>query len=201
MKISSDINEIVGVLEAGGIVAFRTDTLFSLSCDAFNNDAVSKIYTLKQRPVHKALPIFIDSIESAKQYVEIDNVAMKVAKKFWPGPLTIILPLLESSRISPLVHRDSRCIAIRVPNAPLLSKVIKLHGNPLVATSANLSGTPNIHTYEELSKHFGDEVDLFADDKEQILSKVHSTIIKPSDSTVEVLRSGSIPDARILEII
>lgn len=201
MKTSSDINEIVGVLESGGIVAFRTDTLFSLSCDAFNNDAVSKIYSLKQRSVHKALPIFIDSIESAMQYVEIDDTILPIAKKFWPGSLTIILPLLKSSRISSMVHRDFGCIATRIPNASLLRNVIKLYGKPLVGTSANLSGMRDIYTHEELDIYFGTKIDMFADDKDQSSSKVHSTIIKSSGNTVEVLRNGSIPGARILEFI
>lgn len=201
MIISQDPNEIVDVLSSGGVVAFRTDTLFSLSCDASNNDAVSKIYEMKHRPVHKALPIFIDSLESAEQYVAFDDVSYKIAKQFWPGPLTLVLPLLESAAISPLVHRNARSVGLRVPNAKLLRQVIKMHRRPIVATSANVSGAPDVKSECELIEQFSGQVDLCAFDESQKISYVQSTIIKPIGNTVEILRSGHIAPEKILKAV
>lgn len=201
MIISQNVNEIADILASGGIAAFSTDTLFSLSCDASNNEAVSKIYKMKRRPVHKALPLFIDSIESAKRYVAFDEYSLKIAKQFWPGPLTLILPLLNSASISPLVHRNSRCVGLRVPNAKLIRQVIKLHRRPIIATSANISGEGNVKSECELIEKFGNDVDVCAFDEKQHVAHIQSTIVKPIGDKIEVLRNGHIPSEKILKVI
>lgn len=201
MLITNKITDIINALEKGGVLAFRTDTLFSLSCDATNNQAVSQIYKMKRRAVHKALPIFIDSIENAKKYVQFNDTSIKIATKFWPGALTIVLPLQEPSSISPLIHRDQRNIAIRIPDSPLLREVIKCYGKPIVATSANLSGAANPTTELELKQYFDGKVDICVSDTSAHTSYINSTIIHPNEDSVQFLRIGKISKEDILKVI
>lgn len=201
MLVTDNITDIIDTLESGGVIAFRTDTLFALSCDASNNEAVSTVYKMKQRSVHKALPIFIDSIESAKKYVIFDDASTKIAKHFWPGPLTLVLPLLEPTSISPLVHRNQRNIAIRIPDSQLVRDVIKAYKKPIIATSANISGQPNPENEAQLVQVFGKDLRICATDAAQHTACIHSTIVKPIGDDIEILRDGYIPSKKILDII
>lgn len=201
MLITNNIIDIINILEKGGVLSFRTDTLFSLSCDASNNEAVSRIYKIKRRPVHKALPIFVESIGQAKQHVLFDETSLRLARFFWPGPLTLVLPLLEPTSISPLVHRNQRNIAIRIPKSTLIREVITRFGKPIVATSANISGEDNPNNEQELARMLSGCVDLCASDTSVNTMQMHSTIVKPIGPEFQILRHGDISADRIREVL
>jgi len=142
------IEQAVKILKNGGIIAYPTDTIFVIGCDALNRKAVKKIFKLKKRDYSKPLSIACSSIDMAKDYVKIDlNFEQKLMKIF-PGPITLILPKKET--IPDLITAESTSVGIRVPSYDLIRKIIKNFGRPIITTSANLSGQINVENLDML---------------------------------------------------
>ena len=128
------------ILRAGGRVAFPTETVYGLGADATNGPAVAGIYAAKGRPSFNPLIAHVADIETAKRYVVWSDLADRVAEAFWPGPLTLVLPLREGSGISELVTAGLDTLAVRVPAHPLAQALLRALDRPLAAPSANPSG-------------------------------------------------------------
>lgn len=184
---------LASLLKQGKIISFQTDTLFSLSADATNNQAIEKIYTIKNRDFNKPLPIFVSSIEIAEEIVILSPLAKKIANKFWPGALTIVLPIKNPSLLSNRIVASNNSIAIRIPRAPALLDTINILQRPLTATSANISNTQNIADAQEilsLSPYI--DVVTFDSTYASPLSLIPSTIIKITDNKLDIIREGAI---------
>ncbi len=151
------------ILRAGGLVAFPTETVYGLGADARNDRAVASIYEAKGRPSFNPLIAHFASPEDAAAYVRWSDAAEKAARAFWPGPLTLVLPLRAGAGISSLVTAGLDTLAVRVPAAPLARRLLAEFGGPVAAPSANRSGrispTRPEHVTADLSGRIGAVVD------------------------------------------
>lgn len=140
----------VKVLAQGGRVAFPTETVYGLGADARNGQAVAGIYAAKGRPSFNPLIAHVADVATAQRYVIWDDVADRIAAAFWPGPLTLVLPLRPDAGISPLVTAGLDTLALRLPAHPLAQELLRAFDGPLAAPSANLSGRISPTTAEHV---------------------------------------------------
>lgn len=188
-----NISEVVQILGNSDLVCMATDTLFALSCDATNQSAVEKLYQTKKRDKEKKLPVFFHSLDHVMEYCDLPEVAYDIAKKFWPGKLTIILNL----KLHALDHNIfGETIAARIPGSEEVLEIIKRLNRPIIGTSANISGCNNLTTVEEVDAQFsGSEVIIFRSNT--IISGTQSTIISIEDEKIHVVREGAIASEEI----
>src|SRR5436190_16657287 len=130
--------EILSFLQAGGVIGFPTDTAYGLGADPFSEPAVRRIFEIKGRPEDKPILLLVNSIEMARSVATVSDTALAVAARFWPGPLTMILPARPN--VPSLVTAGTGTIGVRWPVAPFATKLISAWDRPLTATSANRSG-------------------------------------------------------------
>ncbi|MCP4821762.1 MAG: threonylcarbamoyl-AMP synthase [Shimia sp.] len=179
------------ILGAGGLVAFPTETVYGLGADARNDMAVARIFEAKGRPHFNPLIVHVPDVDAAKRYVTWSDEADRLAAAFWPGPLTLVLPLRADSGLSPLVTADLPTLAIRVPSHPVARALLKSFNGPVAAPSANPSGrispTEAQHVLGGLAGRIEAVVDGGACDV-----GVESTILGLSD-TPTLLRPGGLP--------
>lgn len=128
------------ILRDGGLVAFPTETVYGLGGDATNSRAVAAIYEAKGRPRFNPLIVHVADLAMAERFARFDTRARALATAFWPGPLTLVLPLADGAGLSPLVTADLDSVAIRIPAHPVAQALIRAFGGPLAAPSANPSG-------------------------------------------------------------
>lgn len=128
------------ILRAGGLVAFPTETVYGLGADACNDMAVARIFEAKDRPRFNPLIVHVSDATTARGFVEWSDEAETLAERFWPGPLTLVLPLKPGTGLSPLVTADLPSLAIRVPAHPVARALLAEFGGPVAAPSANPSG-------------------------------------------------------------
>lgn len=134
------IRAAAALLARGGLVAFPTETVYGLGADARNDRAVASIFAAKDRPQFNPLIVHIADIATAQSYVIWSDLAQRLAEAFWPGPLTLVLPLKPGSGLSPLVTADLPTLAIRIPAHPAAQGLLRAFGGPVAAPSANPSG-------------------------------------------------------------
>jgi L-threonylcarbamoyladenylate synthase len=144
-----DIDKILKVLADGGIIAYPTDTLYGVGCDALNEDAVKRVFEIKGRDFSKPMSIAASSIEMLDQYVKMTDDTKSFLQKLLPGPYTILLP--KKDLISNLVTAGSDLVGVRIPDYDLILGIIKKFGRPIITTSANLSGEEDITKYEDIT--------------------------------------------------
>lgn len=184
------IEEALG--KPDGVIAFPTDTVYGLGCQLENEDAVNKIYKLKIRDAGKPLILLGANTKSLLKYVKfIPDKMMELINKYWPGPLTIVLP--RTRYVPDYITANLDTVGIRVPDHPVLLELLKrcVNDNVLATTSANLSNYPDLTTYEEVKKVLGDKVDYLVEDYNIPLSGKASTIIALNkDNSIKILRQG-----------
>jgi tRNA threonylcarbamoyl adenosine modification protein (Sua5/YciO/YrdC/YwlC family) len=189
----SSIEEALRALADGRAIVLPTDTVYGVGADPTDERAVSAIFEAKRRPEEKGLPILAADIDDLRRVVRFGDDALLLAKRFWPGPLTMVLPRAESFD-HPLGGTDPSTVAVRVPALPLTLDLLRRSG-PLAVTSANRSGEPPAHTIEEARSALGDSVDVYLDGG--TLTGSPSTVVSLVEG-VGVLREGSIEEADIL---
>ena len=141
LDVTSDgIAAAAKILRAGGLVGFPTETVYGLGGDARNDHAVARIFEAKGRPHFNPLIVHVPDLETAQAYATFSDQALALAAAFWPGPLTMVLPLRSDSGLSPLVTAGLETVAIRVPAHPTARALLRAFGGPLAAPSANPSG-------------------------------------------------------------
>ena len=198
MKISCndvDIQKVAKAINDGAVVVFPTDTVYGLGCDPYNHEAVLSIYEIKKRNKTKPFPVIGYSKKELEKIAEFNPLERKIAEKFWPGPITLILRVKDKEIQKSLSLGEK--IAVRVPNnrcALGLLKECKL----LVGTSANISGTKPFSNPNECSKNLSG-YDWFVDGG-TILSQGESTIAEIENNDVKVIRKGSISEEMIKEL-
>jgi len=190
MKVNCDDNGIkksVEIIENGGIIVFPTDTVYGIGCNPYDANAVKKIYQIKSREKIKSLPVLASSIEIVKQISTIDEFTEKIIKKYWPGPLTLILKLKDKNLKKSLNLEDK--IAVRIPNSVCTLKLLN-KCNLIVGTSANVSGDSSFTNPQECMKNVKN-YDVFVDGG-TITSKGESTIIEIENEKIHVIREGAL---------
>jgi L-threonylcarbamoyladenylate synthase len=171
------------LLARGDVVAIPTETVYGLAADATNDQAVAKIYAVKQRPEFNPLIIHCHSAQQAKQYVEFDGRAEKLADLFWPGPVTFVLKRKQDSEISLLASSGLDTLAVRIPAHPMAQALIKAYSKPLAAPSANLSQTISPTSALDVQASLGTKVPLIIDGgqyKELVLNRQSLILVKRS---------------------
>lgn len=188
-----DLNEAVRLLQSGGLVALPTETVYGLAADARNEAAVARIFEAKGRPNFNPLIVHVPSLATAETIGAFGPVELKLARAFWPGPLTIVVPLRVEAGLSSLVTAGLATVAIRVPGHPLMQSVLTQSGLALAAPSANRSGRISPTTAKHVQDDLGSKVDLVLDGGETS-EGLESTIVKVDESTgaVHVLRPGTV---------
>jgi L-threonylcarbamoyladenylate synthase len=182
------------IINQGGVVIFPTDTVYGIGCDPYNKASIEKIYKIKSRDITKSVPVLTYSIETAERIAQFDQLAKKIVKKFWPGPLTIILKVTDE-KIKKSLNLENK-IAIRVPDHKCTLELLK-KCNYLVGTSANISGDLPYTNPKECLKKMQD-YDVFVDGG-IITSNGESTIIEIENEEIKIIREGSLTKEEILQ--
>lgn len=183
----------------GKVVAFPTDTFYGLGADPFNLSAVSAIFRLKRRTSDRPLPLLVDSIDRAAELTSNPpKLFFTLAKKFWPGPLTIVLP--ASRRIPLKVTANTGKLGLRWPRAPLVASLIAAAGRPLTGTSANLSEMPACATADEVDRQIGEELPLILDGG-ATKGELASTVVELVGERARILRQGGVPESTLKEFL
>lgn len=198
MKVNCDkqgIEQASKIIEDGGIVVFPTDTVYGIGCNPYNKESAKKVYEIKSRDFSKPFPVLVYSKEIAHQIAEFDEISEKLAEKFWPGNLTILLKLKDSKLKESLNLSDK--IGLRVPNHECtLALLEKCHC--LIGTSANVSGQSSFFDPAECIKSI-ENYDVFVDGG-TITSKGESTIIQIEDGEIKIIREGSLSKEEIFKV-
>ncbi|MES2616629.1 MAG: L-threonylcarbamoyladenylate synthase [Bacteroidota bacterium] len=197
--IGSDIDHAVELLEQNLPVAIPTETVYGLAANALNEDAIVSVFKAKHRPFFDPLILHVVSILDARNYVEtINETAMKLAEKFWPGPLTLLLK--KKANIPYIATAGSDYVAVRVPNHPMALSLLSQLEFPLVAPSANPFGYISPTTAEHVEKQLGDKIPYILDGDECAVG-IESTIVDCTTDDVIILRLGGLPIADIEAVI
>ena len=189
------IRKIIKSYENGEIIAFPTDTVYGIGCDPFKKDSITKIYELKKRDGEKRFPILGMSKTELEKIVEFNSDAEKISQKFWPGQVTLLLPIRKE--ISEKIESNGK-LAVRVPDNECVLSILK-KCKFMIGTSANISGEKSILDSNELKMKLP-EVDVLVDGG-KILSSGESTIIDFNDGELEMIREGSVSKREIENIL
>jgi len=196
MTSDKEIEHAVAVLRAGGLVAFPTETVYGLGADASNPDAVSKVFAAKGRPHDHPLIVHVaDAARLADWARAVPEAARTLARRFWPGPLTVILK--RAAGVGDLVTGGQDTIALRVPSHPVAQALLRQFGGGIAAPSANRFGRVSATTAAHVRSELGAEVDCILDGGAADVG-IESTILDLSGAQPSLLRPGAIT-ARQLE--
>jgi L-threonylcarbamoyladenylate synthase len=191
------ITSALEILLSGGLVAFPTDTVYGLGSLAFHAKAIESIYAAKQRPMEKAIPILIgDSPDLIRVADEIPLFAMKLVARFWPGPLTVIVPKKPTL---PEVISATGNVGVRVPDHDVARSLLRLAG-PMAVTSANISDLPSPRTAQQVSAQLSGRIAMIIDGGETP-GGVPSTVVDCTGAEIQILRDGPISKEALLNAI
>ena len=185
---ASEIQAALKILQNGGIVAFPTDTVYGLGALAFNNTAIESIYKAKNRPIEKAIPILIGDLSNFEKVADdIPNMALRFASRFWPGPLTCIVPKKQTL---PLAVSATSTVAVRIPDHIDARALLRAAG-PMAVTSANISGGQNPSTAQEVYDQLNGRIPLILDGG-TTQGGIPSTLVDCTGELPVILREGPI---------
>lgn len=188
-------------LRVGGLVAVPTETVYGLAARADSTEAVAAIYRAKGRPDFNPLIVHVASLEQAGRLVELDDRALALAAAFWPGPLTMVLPLREDAPVAPAVTAGLATLAIRMPAHPAMRALLEASGLPLAAPSANRSGGVSPTEAAHVAASLGQRAGLILDGGACVRG-IESTIVAlRDDGSWQMLRPGPIEEARISALL
>lgn len=199
MKVKCDkegIEKVTISIMDGGVVVFPTDTVYGMGCDPYNKKSVDRIYQIKGRPKTKPFPVLAYSFDEVSKIVEFDTDSKKIAEKFWPGPLTLILKLRDEKLKESLNLKEK--IAVRVPNNQCLLNLLK-YSKLLVGTSANLSGDSSFTRSKDCFQNIKN-FDVFLDGGD-IKPHGESTILEIDQGKPIIHRIGALKKEEITEIL
>ncbi|BDA83066.1 threonylcarbamoyl-AMP synthase [Aureimonas sp. SA4125] len=189
------VRETVAVLLAGGLAALPTETVYGLGADAANGAAVAGIFEAKGRPRFNPLICHVSDRPMAEETGIFDDTGRRLVDAFWPGPLTVVLPLADGADVHPLTLGGLSTVALRMPQG-IARDVIAGVGRPIAAPSANRSGKVSPTTSAHVERSLGDRIDLILDAGPAILG-LESTIVMPREGEIVLLRAGGITAADI----
>lgn len=192
--------EGAAVIARGGCIAVPTETVYGLAADAGDSQAVAGIYAAKGRPSFNPLIVHVADVAAARALVAFDARAERLAAQFWPGPLTLVLPLVDGAAVSSLVTAGLPTLAIRVPAHRAMQGLIAASGRPLAAPSANASGAISPTRAEHVAGSLGGRIPLILDDG-PTLAGLESTIVSLADGPARLLRPGPIPRGAIEAVL
>jgi L-threonylcarbamoyladenylate synthase len=182
------LKEAVLCLCSGGTIVYPTETAYGLGGNFLDKKVRAKIFKLKQRPKNKALPVIVGDLKQAQKIVKFDALSLTLAKKYWPSPLTLILPVIDQKLCG------CKTLAIRVSSFPWARNLAKILGKPLISTSANLSGAKTNYSLGSIVKSFKNQSaqpDLLFNSG-RLPKYPPSTIVKITKGKISIIRQGSV---------
>ncbi len=186
-----EIEQAVRLIGDGGVVAIPTDTLYGLAADAFNAEAIERVFAIKERPEGLALPVLLADAEQLSLVARRAPVeAKRLAEAYWPGPLTLIVRKAQGLPSRLTAGHDT--VAARVPDHPVPRELARLLGRPITGTSANISGGSDPQSLEELWLQMGDRVDGVVT-MGPAPAGTASTIVDVTGNAPKLVREGAIP--------
>jgi L-threonylcarbamoyladenylate synthase len=185
----------LALLEAGEVVAIPTETVYGLAADATNGRAVARIFEAKGRPRFNPLIAHVSTLDMARSIAAFDPLSLSLAEAFWPGPLTLVLPLAKDSPVHPLVTAGLDTVALRMPQG-FGAGLIAALGRPLAAPSANSSGRISATSAQAVQADLGPRIPLIVDGGPTPVG-LESTIVKVEDGAIRLLRPGGVPAEEI----
>jgi L-threonylcarbamoyladenylate synthase len=195
------LSEAADLLRAGGLVAVPTETVYGLAARADSDAAVAAIYRAKGRPDFNPLIVHVPSVEQAEGLALFDERARSLALRFWPGALTMVLPLRENAPLAAAVTAGLPTVALRCPAHPVMQALLRETGVPLAAPSANRSGAVSPTCADHVATSLGGTVDLILDGG-ACAAGIESTIVAlRRDGTWQVLRPGPIGEAELAQVL
>ena len=185
----------VGILRKGGVVAYPTDTLYGLAVDPRRDDAVETLFLVKGRNLSAAIPLIAGSVEQASEAAEFGDAELRLARAFWPGPLSIVVPARPA--VSRLLLGGGGTVAVRIPAHPVAQGLALAFGFCVTATSANLSGEPGSADPEVVARSLAGRIDCLID-AGPAPGGLPSTIVELRDGVPVLVRAGALAWDRVL---
>ena len=185
------LTQAADILRAGGLVAFPTETVYGLGADARNGTAVAKVYAAKGRPSFNPLIVHTADLDSAKRYAVFNDTALMLAAAFWPGPMSMVLPVNPAGGLSDLVTAGLDTVAVRVPADPTGHALLAAFDGPIAAPSANLSGSVSPTTAAHVLQGLTGRIDAVVAGGPCSVG-LESTILAVDDTGVALLRAGGV---------
>ncbi|HEY8564061.1 MAG TPA: L-threonylcarbamoyladenylate synthase [Beijerinckiaceae bacterium] len=194
------VAEAARLLRAGETIAFPTETVYGLGADASDPAAVAKIYAAKDRPRFNPLIAHLPSVDAALAPGAFDQTAQRLAEAFWPGPLTLVVPVVDGTQVSDLARAGLDSVALRVPAHPVARALLELVGRPVVAPSANRSGRVSPTTADHVLADLDGRIAAVLDGGATSVG-VESTIVACLHGAVTLLRPGGVPREAIVAVL
>lgn len=189
---ANSILKAVELLRAGKLLCLPTDTQYALSCNACDEQAVLNLLATKERQPNHPLPVLVRDLAQAMEHAEFNEKALELATKFWPGALTLVLKQRKDSTLANSVNSEFNTLALRQCNSAIINEILAITNFPIIGTSANISGQPNLESIEDIEKVFGANVSLIVPNNEPLLGQA-STIVDVTDpKTPSILRAGAL---------
>lgn len=192
------LKEPAQIIKNGGIVIFPTETVYGIGANAFDEDAIRKLYNVKKRPLNKPISLLVNSVDMIEEVAkDITDLEYNLIKEFFPGPLTIILK--KKDIIPNIVTANSDTVGIRMPANEIALNLINYAGVPIATPSANISGKPSGINLKSIIEDFTGKVDYFIDGGQSKIGYA-STIVQVINDVPHILRQGSISEEKIKNI-
>ena len=186
------------IIKNGGIVVFPTETVYGIGANGLDENAVKKLYNIKQRPLNKPISLLVSNMDMVNQVAkDITELEYRLMEEFFPGPFTIILKKKEI--VPDIVTANQDTVGIRMPAGEIARKLVEYANVPIATPSANISGKPSGTNFESVMRDFEGKVDFFIDGGKSELG-ISSTIVKVIDGVPHILRQGSITKEQIEKI-
>jgi L-threonylcarbamoyladenylate synthase len=182
------LEKAVDVLKSGGVIMHPTETCYGLACNALNENALRKLYALKEMPFNKPISILVSDFDMALKYGEFDDFALTLSRKYWPGPLSIVVK--RTNFLPEFLNIDDEFISMRISADLFSCELVRKFGNPITTTSANLSGENQMYK-PDFDNIIVKKVDLVID-KGLIPDNKPSTIVKINNGVATILRQGDL---------
>ncbi len=194
-----NLSATIAALKRGHAIVFPTETLYGLGADALNEAAVEEVFQLKGRDRSNPFPVLVADQEMLHTLVaEIPTTAQRLMDRYWPGPLTLVLP--GRRNIPKPLCNPLGGVAVRISSQAIATLLVKGLGRPLTATSANPSGKEPARTLQVAKNYFANRVDVFVDGG-TLTSKSGSTVVEVKEDRVKVIREGEISTSEILQVL
>ena len=189
----------IAALRHCDVIVFPTETLYGLGADALNSRAVEQVFQLKGRDPLNPIPVLVADREMLHAVVaEVPEAAQKLIRRFWPGPLTLVLPARKE--IPKPLCNPSGGVGVRISSQAIATSLVSALGHPLTATSANPAGKEPARTIEEAKTYFADRVEVFVDGG-KLTSKRGSTVVEFTGEKTKVIREGEIDAAELRRVL
>ena len=193
------LKEVARTMKQGGVVVFPTETVYGIGANGLSANAVKRIYEVKQRPLNKPISLLVNGTDMINEIAQdITDLEKALIRKFFPGPLTIILK--KKDIVPNIVTANSNTVGVRMPSNKIALKLIEYAGVPIATPSANISGKPSGTNIEDIMKDFEGKVDYFIDDGPSKIG-ISSTIVQVIDGVPHILRQGKITEEQIMNIV